>query len=206
MPNDPYSEFLNARGRLQLGADGIPHIEITDRTPFRLLTPAWDDLRFPAAGINPPGAGSDPARNTSTGLLEFSASATNTIAFQVQMPHAWKEGSAVEAHVHWMPNNTNTGNVLWRLQYKVVGIDSVLPADYTTLNVLDAGAGVANTHQLAELGEIALTGQTLSCMILCLLSRVGGDGTDTYNDVAQLLEVDFHYQVDGFGSVDEYLK
>lgn len=197
---------INAPRTLILAADGDDHIEITNRTPFRLLHPVWDDLRFPAAGINPPGGASDATRNTSTGLLEFAAAGTNLICFQAQMPHAWKEGSAIEAHIHWMPSTTNGGNVVWQLDYKVIGINETLPGSYTTLNVTDAADGVANKHQLTELGEIALTGKTVSCMIVCILSRLGGDAADTFTGVAQLLEVDFHYQIDGFGSAEEYIK
>jgi hypothetical protein len=197
---------INGPRRLILAADGDDHIEITNRTSFRLLQPAWDDLRMPASGINPPGAASDPTLSTSTGLWGFAAAATNTLALQVQLPHHWKEGSTLHPHVHWMPSTTNVGNVLWRLEYKKVPINGVLPAEYTPIDVLAASGGVADTHLISEFPEIAMTGQTLSTMLVCLLSRIGGDGTDTFTGVATLLEFDIHYQVDGFGSADEYLK
>jgi len=39
-----------------------------------------------------------------------------------------------------------------------------------------------------------------------LILAADGDALDTFTGVAQLLEVDFHYRVDGFGSVEEYVK
>ena len=60
----------------------------------------WDDLRFPANAINPPGAAADPIRNTSTGMLEFSGSADNVIAGIAQMPHAWRAGTSIRPHLH----------------------------------------------------------------------------------------------------------
>jgi hypothetical protein len=163
-------------------------------------------LRFPAAGINPVGAASDATRNTTDGRLEFSASATNMIALQVQMPHAWKEGSAISPHIHWSPETTNVGNVLWQLDYKIAGINETFPGSWTTQAVLAPSGGVANKHLLVEFADIPMTGKTLSCMILMLLSRIGGDGTDTFTGLAQLNEFDIHYESDSLGSREEYVK
>ena len=174
--------------------------------PYILKRTYWEDLRFSAAGINPPGAASDPTRDTADGRWVFSASQTNVLAIQAQMPHEWKEGSIIVPHVHWSPTSTHTGNVLWRLQYKVANINSAYPAGYTTVDKLQAGAGVADTHQLASFGNVAMTGYTISCILLILLSRIGGDPTDTYTGTAKLDEFDIHYQVDGFGSYNETSK
>ena len=167
---------------------------------------AWDDLRFPAAGINPPGAASDPTRDTTDGRLVFSASQTNIIAIQAQFPHTWVEGSTISPHLHWSPTNTNTGNVLWRMQYQVANINGTFPGSWTTLNALDAGSGTSDDHLLAEFTDIAMTGYTISCMMLILVSRIGGDASDTYTGTAKLNEFDIHYQIDALGSREEYVK
>jgi hypothetical protein len=167
---------------------------------------AWDDLRFPAQGINPAGSAAPPSVNTTDGTLEFSASATNVIAGIAQMPHSWKTGTSIEAHIHWSPTNTNTGNVYWRFEYEIQPINGVFTG-FTTANTLDAAIGVADTHQIHGLASIdasAIT--TVSAIIKWKLSRIGGDATDTYNAVAKLLELDFHYQIDGFGSQEEFSK
>ena len=61
---------------------------------LRVTHGLWEDLRFPASGINPLGAASDPSRSNVTGMLEFSGTADNLIAGAAQMPHGWLEGSA----------------------------------------------------------------------------------------------------------------
>jgi hypothetical protein len=67
--------------------------------------------------------------------------------------------------------------------------------------------GVAETHQIRELATISASGiDSVSPIIKWKLSRIGGDGTDNYNAVARFLELDFHYQIDGFGSEEEYTK
>lgn len=166
----------------------------------------WEDLRFPAAGINPPGAVSDPTRDTSDGRFVFSGTATNMIAIQAQMPHSWKEGSSIHAHVHWSPTNTNTGNVKWELRYKIANVNGAFPASWTTATVLAAGSGTADAHQIAGFSAIDMTGKTLSCMILMLVSRLGADVQDTYNADCKLNEVDIHFEMDAVGSDQEYSK
>lgn len=109
-------------------------------------------------------------------------------------------------HVHWSPTSTHTGNVLWRMEYKIADVGGIFPGSFTPLDVLDAGDGTADTHQLASFAEIAMTGKTVSCMMLILLSRIGNDGTDTYTGTAKLDEFDIHFQVDGFGSNYETRK
>ena len=181
---------------------GISGINPTDR---------WEDLRFPAAGINPPGAVADPTVNTTNGLLEFAAAATNTIAFQVQLPHAWEEGSELHAHVHWRKKTQGTGKVYWRLTYEFqnpAGTFTDTPATLNATTVVDATPddGTALVHLITSLGTVDMAGKKISCMGMCTLSRIGGDNADDYAGVAQLLEVDFHYKVDSFGSVYEWIK
>lgn len=174
---------------------------------FTLSDTVWEDLRFPVAGINPPGAASDPARNTTTGLLVFSASATNIIAIQVQMPHSWKIGSEISPHIHlWYPN-ANAGNSVWTLQYQLAGIGDNFPNSFTTITETFAAPGVAQRHSLHAFDNIDMSSVTgVSAMIVMLLSRIGGDGADTYGAALPLLEFDIHYQIDSLGSRDEIVK
>jgi hypothetical protein len=168
----------------------------------------WDDLRFPVTGINPAGAAAPPTLDDSSffGTLLFSASATNIIAGQAQMPHHWREGSSIYPHVHWAPTSTNTGAVLWRLGYQVADVNGTFPGSFTEIDSLDPADGTTNKHQIAAFPAVSMTGAKLSAMILWTLSRIGGDGTDDYTGTARLLEVDFHYEVDSFGSSAEYEK
>ena len=166
----------------------------------------WDDLRFPASGINPTGAASDATRDTDDGRLTYSATAVNVAAVQVQMPHAWKLDSEIHPHVHWSPSTTNTGNCLWQLDYKIANIGDAFPGSWTTIQVLQAAGGVADGHQLASFPAIDMTGKNMSCMILAKLSRIGDDVTDTFTGLAKLNEFDFHYQSDALGSNEELVK
>lgn len=166
----------------------------------------WDDLRFPASAVNPPGSTADPDLDTSTGLYRFDAAGTELVCFQVQMPHAWKEGTSIIPHVHWL--QTHSGNAYWRLEYRIVAPNGAWPSAWTVLNawtpVFTYQDGTL--HQITSLGSIDMTGRPISTMLVCKLSRVGSVAEDTHVGDVSLLEVDFHYQLDSRGSSAEFRK
>lgn len=169
-----------------------------------LTDTAWDDLRFSAAGINPVGAASDPTRDTTDGRLVFAGNADNVIALQIQMPHSWKEGTAIRPHNHWSPTTTDTAVVDWQLSYKIANVNEAFPADWSTLLLSATPSGTADMHEIDSFGEIAMTGKTLSCMGLIIIKRFGS--TDASAQSVKLNEFDIHYEVDTFGSAEEFTK
>ena len=171
--------------------------------------PMWDDLRFPVSAINPVGLAAPPTLNEDNGLLEFSASQTNTVAIQAQLPHAWMEGSVIVPHVHWRKKTQGTGNIMWQLTYEFVNRGTAFtdtPEPLTADTPAGTDDGTALVHHLTSFGDVAMTGKTISCMGLITISRLGGHDDDTYAGVAQLLEFDIHYQIDAFGSIQQFAK
>lgn len=172
----------------------------------------WDDMRFPANGLNPPGPTGAPLRNTTYGWQEFSATATNLVVAFVQFPHAWAEGTVITPHVHWMKTTNGSGTVQWELEWWHVPIGGVL----TSLSTLNTdGAVVAGTpdndtqyeHLISTFGDVDTTGWEISDMLICHIKRIGGDVTyDDYAAPAALLEFDIHYQRDSRGSVNRFNK
>src|SRR6056297_2652532 len=122
----------------------------------------WVDLRAPATAINPPGQTSDPDWDNTNGGWLFDATSPQVLWVILQMPHERKEGSAVRPHIHWQPTTTDTGSVLWRLEYKWTNVNDVDAGSFTTLEVLDAGDGSALKHQLASFAEVDGADKTLS--------------------------------------------
>lgn len=172
----------------------------------------WDDLRFPAQGINPVGSAAPPdveIANPYMGTLLFDPSTINVVAGIAQMPHSWKEGTKIYPHIHWMPASTGGGNVVWRFYYMVANVNESFSGTYTALDPVIAAAGTdSNKHLITSLGDgIDMAGKTLSAIIMWKLERVATDATnDTLAGDARLLELDFHYQIDSFGSSLEYQK
>lgn len=171
---------------------------------------SWDDLRFPATAINPPGQVSDPDVEATSGLLLFDGGGTELIYALAQMPHAWSEGTTVVPHVHWQKTTSAAGNVLWRCRYKMAPIGEVMDAAWTTLaDVTEPVDGTPDTdtadmHMISTFGDLDMTDKQISDCILFEISRIGG--SDTYGADARLLEFDIHYQIDASGSFYEFIK
>jgi len=172
----------------------------------------WDDLRFPASSVNPPGQASDPDISATNGTLLFDATGTELVFFQVQLPHAWKAGTNIKPHVHWAKTTSAAGNVLWRLNHKIAALGGTFgdfSDDDDALTVVPSfpDTNAANKHLLTSFSEIDMSGiDTVSAMLLIKLSRVGGDAADTYGADAELFEFDIHYEIDQIGSREEYTK
>jgi len=169
----------------------------------------WDDLRFPASAVNPPGQAADPDFDTTNGTWLFAASGTEVIFLIAQMPHAWKEGSTIKPHVHWYKTTSASGNVYWQLDYKKFPIGEVGDAAFTTIASATAVTGdddTAQQHILTAFPDVTMSGMTLSDMLIMKLSRIGGDAADTYGADAALMEFDIHYQIDTLGSEQLYIK
>lgn len=165
--------------------------------------PLWDDVRAPATGINPPGAGADPDVDSSDIGLLFDASGTEIVHIILQLPHDYLDGSPIAPHVHWEPTNTNTGTVLWRLEYRWRNNAETAGA-LTTADITPAANGTANKLQINGWGLVSKPDARPSSIFECKLSRVGG--SDTYNADARLKEFDIHYQRDTEqpGTIFEY--
>jgi hypothetical protein len=171
--------------------------------------PHWEDLRFPASSINPPGAESDPDVDTTYGTLLFSGTATEVIFVQVQLPHGRKYGSEIRPHVHWAKTTSAAGGVYWKLDYRWSRIGEVMDAAWTTIGGSTPDVSdddTAEKHALTPLGTIDGTDAELSDMLICKLSRVHDNAADTYEADVRLLEFDFHVQIDAPGSVQLYQK
>lgn len=167
----------------------------------------WDDLRFPATAINPPGQASDPDWDVSNGGWLFDSGSTEVLYLIAQLPHTWSEGTTLKPHVHWEKTTSAAGDVLWQLRYEWASIGEVRSA-LVTINEATAAVAsdVADTHQITALGDISGAGRGISDMLVMRIERVGGNAGDTYGADARLLEFDIHHQVDARGSAEEFAK
>lgn len=169
----------------------------------------WEDIRFPATTVNPPGTASDPGVDTTYGWLLFDASSTEVIFLIAQLPHGWEEGTTLKPHVHWCKTTSATGNVVWQLDYRWSPIGETMDGSWTTLSDYTPDVSDSDTayhHALTGLGDISGTGKQISDCLIMKLSRIGGDGNDTYGADAAMIEFDIHIQLDSFGSTALYDK
>ncbi len=166
----------------------------------------WEDLRVPVDSVKV--TATNPATEAAYkgGLvLSFAKAATNVVYFTCQVPHAYKVGTNIYPHVHYVPKTTGAGAIVWQLTYSWANINGTFAAE-TTLPVTTTGALTADKQHLTSFDPITGTGKGISSMLICSLSRLGADAADTYDDVAYLLEFDFHYLSDDTGSKNETSK
>lgn len=199
--------------------EGGNYVHIDSDGGIRLYgsTSLWDDMRVSVnavrvTGANQPGWSLLP-NTTSIYTWHFGSSGIDEVWFAVQFPHGWKEGSDIEPHVHWTPNANGTAgqSVEWSLDYTWVNVSGTIASETTItgyVTIQGDSSLVEGKHYITPLGATAIsgTGKTLSSMLICRLFRNGGAGNDNYPNTAALLEVDFHYEIDSFGSRDEFTK
>jgi hypothetical protein len=173
----------------------------------------WDDMRVVPGSFDRPGA-SDPAivayaiggGAVNTYLWEFAKN--NIASFTVQLPHNYKVGTDIYAHIHWTPgtrgNEENGAMVGWKIDYTWASIGGAFAA-LATLDLQDACDGIDHLHQMTPDVIISAAGQGISSMLVCNVKRTDTGTDDTWASAVSgqlplLLEIDFHYQIDTVGS------
>ena len=216
-----YVGEISAIGNTQFGNDVTADVmNVVSRQQFNSVYP-WEDIRVAVFEAIPGGA-NDPdlaqfkdngAGSTGVYTYWFDATSEEELFFTVQIPHDYKEGTDIYAHVHWVPKSNGVfgQDVSWGLEYTVAnsngvfGNTTIIYGDDNRQGdlVLDAGR-----HYETNIGSISGASLTLSAMLVCRIFRdaTGAGGTDDYTDDAGLLEIDFHYQKDAIGSDAEWSK
>ena len=177
----------------------------TTTTSTTTITPTyWDDLRAPASGINPAGQISPPSVNAADGSLTFSTS--DAVCAWFQLPHAWKEGTDLNPHIHWSKTTSASGTVNWQIKYKWFNIGDVAGAFSSLNSGIDQvpNSDIADKHALMTFPIFSGVGKTISSMVCIYLVRTTSG--DTYGADVNLYEIDLHYERDSNGSSQIYIK
>lgn len=167
--------------------------------------PTWEDLRFPAQGINPVGGAAPPAVGT-TGLLEFSGNVDNIIGGFAQMSHMWVEGSTVRPHLHLIVPASNAGtNSRWLFEYNRGNLEGDFELAYKSFYSLPVVTAPnperVTKHLLVEFGNLPMSGYTHSAGIQWQITRLSNsDALDDDTGIWVLAEFDIHYQLDRTGT------
>jgi len=189
------------------GADGT----------FRLTgsATAFEDLRVDGlntrAGVVAPTDETGFRGNSAFQVRNFVHNQADEVQFDVQFPHAWNAGSTISPHVHFSPWITGTASVQavrFILDFYWGNIDEPFPTGSSTFAMEYTWTGSFQwKHLIAEhVGtDLSGAGKGFSSIMKCRLYR---DNTITNNlaGKATLLYFDIHYEVDAFGSSQEYVK
>jgi len=179
-------------------------ITTSGAVPILCSDTVWEDLRFPATRVRL-GSLSKPDFNYTDITVDFDPTSDETIYVNAQMPHRWKEGSAINPHIHWIQNQNV--NIPWKFEYRIQANSAAKTTAWSTktLDQLSYTYVSGNLNQISYASSmIDMTGYGISCILQMKLTRDVSE--DSYSGDAQLYELDIHFQIDTLGSQDEYSK
>jgi hypothetical protein len=189
----------------------------------------WDDLRVPlTSGLigasNPPSLTKFKDNGAASVGVYVWAFADESVAgnedqmwFVAQLPHTYKEGTDIKAHIHWSPAVSGAAGefVKWGLEYTWQNVDgtfsdtTIITSDASSASTATTsgdGTLTADKHYITSIGSISGTSKTISSMLCCRIFRNSSDATDDLAQAAFAFEVDFHYRIDTMGSLQEASK
>jgi hypothetical protein len=183
--------------------------DLTVKKNLYLSDTVWDDLRIIPGSFNFPGSAYPTLQDwqpggSGTTFKVYCFDQSDVAYFTVQMPHSYKLGTDIYAHVHWTPRDRGTtegtATVNWELNYSWANIEGVFGAS-ANVDMTDACQSTNHEHLMSPSVSITGTDKGISSMLVCQIAR-GTDDTweGTGANGPALLEIDFHYEIDTIGS------
>jgi hypothetical protein len=203
-----------------LAADTATIGDLTVTGSFEVTDTYYDDLRFPLTGRNIDVVSGRIGYDFYNGTVTFATNArfnlAETVSFIVQMPHAWKEGSTLKPHIHWLQQDaTDLPN--WLLGYRIYKKGSVnaIESDFSNFTLLVASRHIFTyasgaLEQITTFPDVSMIGNGLSDIVHFCLWRDSANtstefsGADPSAIVEHVREFDIHYEINSFGSADEF--
>lgn len=196
-------------------------VTITGNNALELEDTVYDDLLinsglFRFAGNSDPVWGDWQPTGSGTTFKVLQFAKNDEVFFSCQLPHTYKEGTDIYAHVHWTPRdrgNEEDGNYVgWKFDYTWCNInDGTFPAS-STIDMSDTCSGTDDYHEVsAGLTDMSGTGKMISSMLMGRLYRTDTGTDDTWVGTSNaqlpaLLQFDLHHEIDTLGSRMEWVK
>jgi hypothetical protein len=176
---------------------------------------AYKDLLFNLVGQKLESPASDVDQDVAEGTVDFEDTATlaDYVMMNIQVNHDWEIASAIYPHLHWFQASANVPN--WLIQYRWQIQGAAKTTAWTSVKYTEHAATYAagTLNQITKFGSItAPAGCGLSDILqFRVLRDTDNDSTlfgglDPLTGDAKAVNFDVHYEVDGFGSDEEYVK
>jgi hypothetical protein len=128
----------------------------------------------------------------------------------VQLPHTYKEGRNVYAHIHWTPRDRGIAeggkSVGWKVDISWANMEAVFPSS-PTYDLTDITTGTDDLHEMTPDVVISGTGKLISSMLTIRIYRDGGTWAGvTAAQSPALLEFDMHIPINTLGSRQILIK
>jgi len=169
---------------------------------------AWDDFSVPLTR-DKQGQNSKPDYDfTNNGLLFPYDDEAEIVYLTMQMQHQKKLDTAIRLHVHYI--QSDVVKPIWKADYRWYNNGAAVPGSWTTIATLQGNQGVftytsGDMLQIATFAEIAPPANETISSNLDLRFYRNASAEGPQEDVLAKY-IDFHYQIDGLGSDEEYTK
>jgi len=189
----------------EFGADGTLRIYGEGTT--------WEDLRVDAmntrVGIVAPTDEVGFRGNSNHQMRSMVHTQADEVQINVQLPHAYAEGTDLHPHVYFSPEIAGSGNnqASFILEYYPAAYTAIFPATTASILMTASWNGDKQWHHLIAREQGAISGSDLgiSALLKCRLYRDNTGACNLQGKVA-FLYFDIHYIVDSMGSREEYSK
>jgi hypothetical protein len=194
---------------MSFASDGSPVLNGTATVFNDLVSPGTAGY---SASTNPPALSTFLASIQCYFFGDISNQANeHQVFFAVQMPHDWKDGSTIYPHIHWSPQSSVNGSVVWGFEYTWANYESAAPAAFPDRTIIYTPAAAASSgdndkHFITSFGSVSGSGKKISSILICRLFRNSSNALDTYAGSAAMLSFDIHYEIDGMGSREIFTK
>jgi hypothetical protein len=191
------------KGSVLVGGDGSTNtIEIEpDGTIVRKgSATTWNDIIVQAGNLRP--GSTPPAFAAFTGGIyepSFIAGQADEVHGAFEIPHDYKEGTALVAHIHCAPSTAHAGNLVVGFEYEALSAGDIATATVNTPIAPTAMSGFAKKTAMINVATIPGAGRKIGDIVPFRFYRQNG-GTDTFTGDLFLLSIGLHYESDTDGS------
>lgn len=128
----------------------------------------------------------------SNGVYAWRFSATNIqeLFFTIHFNSQYTSGTDIDIDLHWAPTTTNTGNVIWGIEYAWVNTGGA-PGNTTVIETAVAAPGSLN-HTESHITVISGVGKRPQSVLIGRFFRNAASASDTYNYTAYASVIDVH--------------
>ena len=163
----------------------------------------WRDMTADLTGNSGPGANPPSWAEFRDGMYgwAFAANVTDELFVTFHPNHDVIEGELFYPHIHWSPNTTSTGTVVWKVDITIAkGHDQeAFPAPTTCDLTTTISSNKQYQHIITECTDAqAIAMPETDSLIMIRVYREGGDAGDTFPDPVFGLTADIHYRAGKF--------
>ena len=192
---------------IRTGTSANTYVTIDATNSLRMYggSTTYDDLMFPF-NVGKSGSNDHPLFVVDSLYYAFTVDSVSPTAdymyFVIQLPHKWKEGSTIYPHIHYK-HEVGVGTPTFLMKYKWYDVTGTTQKGWKWYRMGTTTGTTDKTHQLVKgTGGISGVGMTLSSILICKIYLESATGTPPVN----AYQFDIHYEIDSFGSKDEYTK